>query len=435
MNWFAPAYLKAARVATRTYRKKIGFEELPLSVPKSRGQRRIWIHAASAGELEMLWGVSQELVGQGAEILVTVFSPSAVKPVKKLADDLRAMTQKKESHEQASEQEMGSSGKLLGVGWSPDEGKWEDGFVRWRPDAFVTAKYEAWPELWVALARKQIPLFVINAIPRNSFKWARRMVAWMGETLPQMTLWTPASRYVNPLKKEFPNSHVEWVSDPRWDRVLERSEKDSKRVQEIFAQWKGLARPWGVLGNAWQEDIEFLKTVLPKLRGTLWVVPHRIGETDLAPLLKIFEELKLSVGFSHQATGRPVQDQPRIVVVNEIGFLAEFYRHADWAFVGGGWGEGLHSVMEPAVYGVPVAGGPKNAEKFPEVQELEATGQLRILRSKTDLAAWISSCEMLKLHHQVEWISDAKNRAGGTRLTVQGLMRTLNAQETTRPSD
>jgi len=74
-----------------------------------------------------------------------------------------------------------------------------------------------------------------------------------------------------------------------------------------------------------------------------------------------------------------------VILVDEMGFLAEFYELADWAFVGGGFGKGVHSTLEPACHGIPVFCGPSGAESFTEIQLLQEKEQLRVVHSSYEL--------------------------------------------------
>jgi 3-deoxy-D-manno-octulosonic-acid transferase len=130
-----------------------------------------------------------------------------------------------------------------------------------------------------------------------------------------------------------------------------------------------------MLGSAWIEDLE---RVLPALRGrsdSLVVVPHDLSPSNLERMKRRLEEALPG----------------RYLLVDVMGVLVELYPLADWAFVGGGFGKGIHSTVEPAVSGLRIACGPEKVERFPETRELIERGILRICRSEVEVEEFIDS--------------------------------------------
>ena len=102
------------------------------------------------------------------------------------------------------------------------------------------------------------------------------------------------------------------------------------------------------------------------------------------------------------------------LIVDEMGFLTELYSVADWAFVGGGFGAGIHSTIEPAIYGIPVAGGPQGAQKFSEIEELNASGQMSLISRSEDFILWLQGLQNLS-QKKALWIEQASKRAGAAQ--------------------
>jgi hypothetical protein len=111
-----------------------------------------------------------------------------------------------------------------------------------------------------------------------------------------------------------------------------------------------------VFGSIWPEDIEFFGPSAASIPGTLFVFPHEITPGMKDKLIEAMIQVRMDLG--------------RVVVVETMGLLAEFYREAEWAVVGGGFGKGVHSVLEPAVAGCWVACGPAGTERSSDVRTL-----------------------------------------------------------------
>jgi 3-deoxy-D-manno-octulosonic-acid transferase len=369
-----------------------------------------WFHAASAGELEALWPIIQQWTSDRARsAVVTIFSGSAERALVRLDSELR---------------NVGAS--LCGVAYSPREGQWKEALARVSPDVFVTFKYEAWPDLWASLAELDIPLVVIGARDRASLKVGKLAMGALGSPMPKTLLLSSAAEELESLKKSFPEATVEWVGEPRWDRVAERARLGSVRAQELIAAASGASRPWGVLGSAWLEDIRILGEQLANLPGKLWVVPHDVSAASIAAI-----EVELSkFGLRSTRTSRMSAGelQPKgCLLVDEVGVLAELYSAMDWVYVGGGFNKGIHSTIEPALYGLPIAVGPRNAEKFSEIFEMERTGQLQIFRDELQVVHWFNEIKegSNSLERRIQWKSDAAKRLGASERTLKHLLKSL----------
>jgi 3-deoxy-D-manno-octulosonic-acid transferase len=109
------------------------------------------------------------------------------------------------------------------------------------------------------------------------------------------------------------------------------------------------------------------------------------------------------------------------VLVDELGILNGLYPAMSWAYVGGGLGRGIHSVIEPAIHGLPIATGPRGTEKFPEADQLVQQGQLAILRSPAALVEWLSERRGGADDVQPpEWrVRNESRRGGGAGIVAQ----------------
>lgn len=376
--------------------------------------RPVWFHAASVGELEALLPVIEGAREQGQAVLVTVFSRSARGALEKL---------RKEAADSSS-----GKGELIYAGFAPWEGRWGEWLGHVKPCCFVTAKYEAWPELWASLGEQGIPLTIVGARDRASLRIARRVCAALGAKLPELHFYASTNREVQALERSFPEARVIPTGDPRWDRVFSRSSRGSPRARSLTQALGELRRPWGVLGSVWVQDFRIWQETISQARGTLWVVPHRVDAEEVRNIEGHLREAGIAPLRSSTLSDSRHPGSPRCVLVDEMGFLSELYGSADWAYVGGGFGEGVHSTIEPAIHGIPIAIGPKGAQKFPEIQELEATLQLRRVESSEDLRRWLKEAQIPDSERKEEWVRQAKARLGATERILRSLPLELSAR-------
>jgi 3-deoxy-D-manno-octulosonic-acid transferase len=353
-----------------------------IALPQDGAVSLVWLHAASAGELEMIWPVATHLHRSGVRLGLSVFSCSGNSSVERFRREFSPVY----------------------AGPSPWEGEWREffeDFVGCFPSCFVTSKYEAWPELWGTLGEAGVPLFILNADDRPSVRFAGRWVERIFGVGPAIYFGTVDQDSRMRLEagelRRWMAAPVQVTGDPRWDRVEARMnssrESPTSRASELIriAQNAQLPRPWLVVGSSWQEDLEFLLPALlsERFSGTLWVVPHTVKGRSFESQINLLKQKYLDRTFlTHDMNGAGLRPGD-VVVVNELGVLVELYAQADLAWVGGGLSQGLHSVIEPAFSGVPIACGKNGSERFSEVGVLAATGQLRIVQSAESLRRWL----------------------------------------------
>jgi len=313
--------------------------------PPLPGTDTLWFHAASAGELEILIPLIEAAIAAAKPVCVSIFSPSAEAWLGKLPEGVHYR------------------------GFSPSEKEWIDAFQYFGVKEVITSKYEAWPGLWVAARKINAPVSVVCAQPRSSLRWAKRLLGWFGIPLPRLRFFVLDDSSIPELKKIFPDSECLPSVDPRWLRVFQRAQKSTEHSK--LNRWKAdhaeAEKPYWVIGSAWPEDMAMLDESIRDYPGSVWVVPHSLKQK---PDPKIY------------------QPHANCILVDEMGMLAELYSIADRAWVGGGYGKGIHSTLEPSVFGIPVACGPKNVDHFHETRELRASGQLTVCESAEKVREW-----------------------------------------------
>ncbi len=347
-----------------------------------RGTIDLWVHGASAGELEMLFPIIDRALARGLRVHVSALSRSADQALERLR------------------QERGDQG--LTAGYSPAEGRWLGAIRMANPQCVITAKYEAWPDLWASCGRLGVPIVILGAQPRGSLAIARAALDLFDCARPELRLgvFPGAESLANwraDLGAPWKASEFSCI-DPRWERVFTRQARLTNRTKTLH-QWaeRYVPRPWGVLGSAWASDLRVFEDAGVNgetVPGSVWIFPHALSQVRLAETMQYARHWARQLGGAAIVTRQGLPElgskTPRVIVVDELGVLAEFYRFGDWAYVGGGFHRpGIHSVIEPAVAGLAVAAGPRKFDRFPETRLLVEAGQLSAIQSPRELAVWL----------------------------------------------
>ncbi|PYP49597.1 MAG: hypothetical protein DMD45_13920 [Gemmatimonadetes bacterium] len=310
------------------------------------GRPLVWVHAASVGEGLQAKPVLEALRAEAPswQLAYTFFSPSAERLARTLPADVA---------------------DYLPLDRPVDVAAVLDAL---KPTALVFSKLDVWPELTLAAARRGVKLGLISATvaPHSSrLRWPTR--GWAEPAYRALdrigTISEEDGRRLEQLGAR--RSALEVTGDTRYDSVAERAERFD-RTRDPFARLA--IAPAGtftvVAGSTWPADEA---VVLPAFQDLLAQVPnsrlvlaphepnpdHLAGITQLAAKLGLPRPIRLSQ-VAHTSPA-----PPPVIVVDRVGILADLYALADVAFVGGGYHRaGLHSVLEPAVFGVPVAVGP-----------------------------------------------------------------------------
>jgi 3-deoxy-D-manno-octulosonic-acid transferase len=318
----------------------------------------IWMHCSSLGEFEQGRPVLEGLraASPGCRIVLSFFSPSGYETKKdyKGADHIFYLPLD-----------------------SPKNARQFVDLIK--PDLVLWVKYDYWYYFLAELKKRKIPVLLISGVFRADqpfFRWYGRLHRYMLECFTHLFVQTETSRVL--LEKLRLVEQVSVSGDTRFDRVIEIAEGGTALpVIEAFCG----SRPVVVAGSTWEEDEEELDhyaNTHPEIRFI--VAPHEIGEDRLREVEGLFRHaVRYSVlagagrrnGGGSAPAGWP---EPNVLIIDNIGMLSSLYRYATITYVGGGFGDdGVHNVLEAAVYGKPVVFGPV-IEKYIEAVELTESG-------------------------------------------------------------
>jgi 3-deoxy-D-manno-octulosonic-acid transferase len=322
------------------------FAELPKKIKHDRPI--IWVHCASLGEFEQGRPLIEAIKKQHPEyqIFLTFFSPSGyeIRKYFELADYIYYLPADTKSNAR----------KLIELV---------------NPEIVFFVKYEFWFHYIQELKKRNIPLYLVSAIFRENQlffknspwgKWYRKMLFGFKHFFVQ-------DEQSVELLGRIGFRNVTKAGDTRFDRVamIARNAKDIPLVEKFKGNHQLV-----VAGSTWKPDEELLIEYIhshPEIKFI--IAPH---ETKRRNIDRLISQLKTPVICYTEATEESVMNK-QVLLVDTIGLLSSVYRYADLAYIGGGFGVGIHNTLEAAIFGMPIVFGP-NYLKFNEATTMVKLG-------------------------------------------------------------
>lgn len=308
----------------------------------------IWMHCASLGEFEQGRPVIEQLKAQHPEykILLTFFSPSGYEIRKNypLADCVCYLPMDSPANAR----------RFLELT---------------KPQLAIFVKYDFWFYYLKKLKYRNIPTLLISA---NFFKGMSFFKWYGGLQRKMLTRFTHLFVQNNTSAQllEALNLPVTITGDTRFDRVITIA-NDAAAIPQIplfLNNNKAI-----IAGSSWPADETMLARLQPQLvtlNCNIIIAPHEVNKDHIEQLQQQFNPVQL---FSSLKTNTNNITDSGTLVIDNIGMLAAIYRYGYIAYIGGGFGKGIHNILEAAVYGIPVIFGP-NFRKFNEAKDLIAAG-------------------------------------------------------------
>ncbi len=322
--------------------------------------RVLWFHCASLGEYEQGVPVMEALKKKypNHKLVVTFFSPSGYETKKKstLADVIVYLP-------------MDTKTKVKR-------------FIDLvNPELAVFVKYEFWPNYLKRLQAKKIPAVFISSTFREDqafFKWYG---GFMRKALRTVDYFFVQDNISKNLIQGQGFENVTLSGDTRFDRVSHQIEMDNyvDFISEFIDD-----RVCIVIGSSWSEDEAiFMDFVNQSPNEVCFIIaPHEIKDSSVNSLIQKIQ--KKTVLYSEKE-GKQMKDH-QVFIMNTIGYLSRVYSYGDIAYVGGAMGTGgLHNILEPATFGIPIVIG-KNFEKFREAKQLQKLAGLFSVSSEEEFS-------------------------------------------------
>ena len=333
--WFSP------KMKSFIQGRKLVWELLKKNIQPN--DKIIWFHAASLGEYEQGLPIMKRLKQQFPQhkILLTFFSPSGYEVRKNtpFADVVCYLP--------------------LDTFFNAKR------FVRLvHPEKVFFVKYEYWPNYLKELKKHHIPTYLVSGIFRENqvfFKWYG---GFYRDCLQSITHFFVQDAVSENLLKSIGKTNVTISGDTRFDRVVEVLQSDNSL--DFIAEFTQ-EQTTVVIGSSWPADEKLLVEYINQSDLSVkWIfAPHNIKSEQIQQLKKSIQKAVVLYSEKDQSDLKNAQ----VLIIDAVGFLTKVYAYANVAYVGGGFGSGIHNVLEPAVFGVPIVIGP-HFQKFKEAVDL-----------------------------------------------------------------
>ncbi len=384
---------------------------------KPFARRPLWIHAAS-GEIEYARSLLRELRRSFPQVplLVTYSSPSAKKILREV--DVDAWT---------------------ALPWD-FQSSYQRFIQKWNPRLLLIARTDVWPGLALAARKHHIPSFLFSATFAANSSRLHGITRFLTQhSLTQLSgIFCVSTEDAENLKNFHLESRLFVQGDTRFDQVLHRLQhpKELKKIRPM-------SKTTIIFGSTWPEDENIILPVLAALKDQDFkfiLAPHETSPQHLQDLEHRLHEQNLS--FCRYSETSSWQEE-NVLLVDQVGILAELYTWAQMAFVGGSFRKQVHSVMEPLAAGVPVLVGPfhtnnREALAYQKINHLLPAGEfspVQIVSSALDLEAHIrklSQFPFSEMHRLI--IQDVQQNLGATEKLLQVLHPVLIQQNKQNPS-
>ena len=363
--------LKIAKPIVLLFSAKFREREQALSLHKlsPRNQKTtlsVWIHASSLGEFEQARPIIEEIKKRSTEydVTLTFFSPSGyrIRQSYEFADRVLYLPLDTIANVQQFMNEI-------------------------NPDLIMFIRYELWLNYLIEARKRAIPCYALNATFPRSVLWKifPSLLRSIFELFSEIyTIGTADFDAFQQLNVRIP---IHSGHDTRIDRIYSLVQDMKKNTTIIHELLPGLSHsniPCIVLGSSWEHDeqifIDALNCMQTPIR--LIIVPHEPTQEHCLRLIEILPNCVLQSEMKHV--------DEHHVIIDSIGKLLAIYSIADAAYIGGGFGAGVHSCAEPAGYGIPLACGPF-IERSPDAVTLHEIGALEIINNSEDAQVWMNA--------------------------------------------
>jgi 3-deoxy-D-manno-octulosonic-acid transferase len=305
-------------------------------------ERKIWMHCSSLGEFEQGRPIIEQLKREYPEfkIVLTFFSPSGF--------EIRKNYSEADCVEYLPADSPGNARKFIELV---------------RPEFVIFVKYEFWNNYITELYNKNIPLYLVSGI----FRPGQHFFRWHGSFFRNILrmfekIFVQDQQSVDLLDGIGLKNTVH-AGDTRFDRVarIASSARDIPQIEQFCGGEKLF-----LAGSSWKRDEEIIAQYINRYPDRMkWVfAPHEIDKPNVDRLEKLLDvKVVRFSGFTQEAS------DARVLIIDNIGMLSSAYKYAYIAAIGGGFGKGIHNILEPACWKIPVIFGP-NYKKFREAVEL-----------------------------------------------------------------
>lgn len=330
-------------------------------------QKTAWFHCASLGEFEQGRPVIEAFRAKYStyKILITFFSPSGFEVRKNYSS---GTPQRAEYIFYLPTDTPENARKFIEIV---------------KPSIAFFIKYEFWRNYLSELKKNEIPVISFSAIFRPNQLFFKSYGSFYRQVLKEFDHILVQNQESFDLLQSIDIQAITLAGDTRFDRV--KQIVDGKQDIQIAKDFKA-NRSIFMIGSAWQTDLEVLIPFINSLKNdtniAFVIAPHEIHREEIFAWQKQIQTP--SICFSEVKPETQLIDY-QVLIIDNIGMLSSLYQHADYAFIGGSFGKGLHNILEAATFEMPIFFGNKAYHKFQEANDLIRLGGAFSVASTDDM--------------------------------------------------
>lgn len=331
-------------------------------------EKSVWFHFASLGEFEQGRPVIESFKNNYSDfrVYITFYSPSGyeIRKNSPLADAVFYLPE-----------DSANNARLL--------------LNAFKPSLIIFTKYEYWHHYFKEANKRSVPLFMISAIFRPDQIYFKKRGLFFRNILKNVTHFFVQNEESVRLLHSIGHLNATITGDTRFDRVLEIVQKPLNI--SLIETFKNDQNCW-VCGSTWLEDEKNLALIFANNKNWKFILaPHEISEQRIEEVVNLFPD-SLKYSDLKETPDSVIKNAP-VLIVDNIGMLSSLYQYADIAYIGGGFGVGIHNILEAAAFGKPVVFGPEY-HKFNEAKELIKFGGAFSYQSADELKILFESLKL-----------------------------------------
>jgi 3-deoxy-D-manno-octulosonic-acid transferase len=359
------AYGSAVRIASlfnpKAKKWVVGRKNFFKNLPDVNGKNVVWFHCASLGEFEQGRPIIEAWKKKYPTdfVLITFFSPSG--------------------YEVRKNYEQADFCCYLPLDTPSNAKKF---ITHFHPKKAFFVKYEFWLNYIREAQVIDSELYSISTLLRKNHRFFKWYGGIFRRELKHFHHFFVQDENTRDLLNSISIEQVTIVGDTRYDRVYDRVLE--KNTNPLLDQWINTTDAVLVIGSSWKEDEELLLPLLNKadLFDKIILAPHEVGSDNVNRIISL-------LGLPYEKYTRAEKNEQittaaNVLILDCIGVLADAYQYGTIAYIGGAFRTGLHNILEPATFGLPVIFGPNHA-KFPEAQQFIDAGIGKSVQTKDEL--------------------------------------------------
>ncbi|HMP29782.1 MAG TPA: glycosyltransferase N-terminal domain-containing protein [Saprospiraceae bacterium] len=386
---------------TRTWNQKRAHQlaTLKKQMLNNDGVKIIWIHCASLGEYQQIAYLISLIKSNisKVKILLTFFSPSGFENVKNASVDYMY---------------------YLPMDFKAHAKIYIEAF---KPSLFIGVKYEWWWNLFDQLNQYQIPKLLVAVKINKSHYILNKFNTSFRKILSKNSAILVQDQSTYDLLTSINIKEIKIAGDPRIDSVLAQKTLRTNNhddLLDIIGQQHVI-----IYGSVYKEDTPLIKHAIQQHANMFHIiVPHEVSIKNIDLFLSEFNNPLL---FSNI---HPNNINTKVLVVDTIGSLFGLYSIAHYCYIGGGFTRNVHNVLEPAVYGLPIAIGPKHGG-FTEIEYFKNHRLIEVIRKPTDFSRFVQSCDEQVRHRIRVGLGEYLDSHRGSSTIIANLIREIVYKE------